>query len=159
MAKWQRWESGVRRHSYKALPPLFAFEGFWETAPRFAPLQILRNGVVGRYLGFRATTARIAHLSSQFVTAHQIFADFSAICYGSVITTVQPLLHFFLQGFHLWLGDCLLNTSGHGKERERRGAARERRCSYWLGRGKLEEVGVVAAVSLAWPSMAAVSAL
>ena len=33
MAKWQRWERGVRRHSYKALPHLFAFEGFWETAP------------------------------------------------------------------------------------------------------------------------------
>ena len=33
MAKWQRWEHGVRRHSYKALPHPFAFEGFWETAP------------------------------------------------------------------------------------------------------------------------------
>jgi len=63
----------------KLLPHPFAFEGFWETAPRFAPLRILRNGVVGRYLGFRATTARIAHFLPQFVTAHRIFADFSVI--------------------------------------------------------------------------------
>ena len=41
MAKWQRWQRGVRRRSYKALPHLFAFEGFWETAPRFVPLRIL----------------------------------------------------------------------------------------------------------------------
>ena len=63
MAKWQRWERGVRRRSYKALPPLSAFEGFWETAPRFVTLRILRNGVVGHYLGFHPTAARIAHLS------------------------------------------------------------------------------------------------
>ena len=40
-------------------------------------------------------------------------------------------------------------VSGHGEERGRRGAARERRCVYWLGEGKLEEARVVAAVSLA----------
>ena len=34
MAKWQRWERGVRRCSYKALPHPFAFEGFLETAPK-----------------------------------------------------------------------------------------------------------------------------
>ena len=96
--KWQRWERGVQQHSYKALPPPFTFDGFWETAPRFVPLRILCNSVAGCYLGFRATIARIAHLSPQFVTAHRIFADFSAICYGSVITTVQPLLRFFLHG-------------------------------------------------------------
>ena len=79
VAKWQRWEHGVRRHSYKALPPLFAFKGFWETAPRFAPLRILRNGVVGHYLGFRTTTAHFTHFSPQLVTAHRIFTDFSAI--------------------------------------------------------------------------------
>ena len=33
MAKWQMWECGVWQHSYKALPHLFVFEGFWETAP------------------------------------------------------------------------------------------------------------------------------
>ena len=97
MAKWQMWGRGVRRHSYKALPPPFAFEGFWETAPRFAPLRILRNNMVGRYLGFRATAAHSAHLSPQVVTAHRIFTDISAICYGSVISTVQPLLRFFLR--------------------------------------------------------------
>ena len=96
MAKWQRWKRGVRRRSYKAHPPPFAFEGFWETAPSFAPLQILHNSVVGRYLGFCATAAHISYLSLQVVTAHRIFADFSAICYGLVITIVQPLLRFFL---------------------------------------------------------------
>ena len=90
MAKWQMWGRGVRRHSYKALPPPFAFEGFWETALGFVPLPILHNHVVGRYLGLRANTAHIAHFSLQFVIAHRIFADFSAIRYGSVITTVQP---------------------------------------------------------------------
>ena len=60
------------------------------------PPRILQNGVVGRYLGFRTTAARIAHLSPQVVTAHRIFADFFAICYGSVTTIVQPLLWFFL---------------------------------------------------------------
>ena len=53
--------------------------------------------MVGHYLGFRVTTAHISHLSLQFVTTHQLFTDFSAICYGSVITTVQPLLWFFLR--------------------------------------------------------------
>ena len=48
------------------------------------------------YLGFCATAARIADLSLQFVTARRIFANFSANRYGSVITTVQPLLLFFL---------------------------------------------------------------
>ena len=97
MAKWQRWECGVRRRSYKALPPPLIFEGFWETAPGFAPLRILHNRVVGRYLGLRANTAHIAHFSLQFVIAHRIFADFSAIRYGSVITTVQPLLQYFIR--------------------------------------------------------------
>ena len=96
MTKWQRWERGVRRRSYKALPPPLAFEGFWETTPRFVPLRIPRISVVGRYLGFHATATHIAHLSSEVVTAHRIFTDFSTICYGSVITTVQPLLQFFL---------------------------------------------------------------
>ena len=96
MAKWQRWERGVQRRSYKALPPPFAFEGFWETAPRFVPLRILRSSVVGYYLGFHATAAHVAHLSPQFVMARQIFADFSTNRYGSVITTVQPLLRYFL---------------------------------------------------------------
>ena len=31
----------------------------------------------------------------------------------------------------------------------RRGTARERRCVYWLGEGKLEEAGAAAAASLA----------
>ena len=53
--------------------------------------------MVGRYLGLHANTAHIAHFSPQFVTAHQIFADFSAIRYDSVITTVQPLLRYFLR--------------------------------------------------------------
>ena len=52
--------------------------------------------MVSHCLGFHSTVARITHLSPQFVTAHRIFADFSAICYGSVITTVQSLLQFFL---------------------------------------------------------------
>ena len=117
VAKWQRWERGVRRRSYKALPPLFAFKGFWETAPRFALLRILLNGMVGHHLGFCATTARIAHFLPQFVTAHRIFADFSAICYVSVIIiTVQPLLRFFLHDlfsprFPLVAWDCVSNTT------------------------------------------------
>ena len=53
--------------------------------------------MVGRYLGFRATVARIADLSPQFVPARQIFADFSTNRYGLVITTVQPLLWYFLR--------------------------------------------------------------
>ena len=52
---------------------------------------------MGRYLGFRATAARIADLSPQFVTARRIFADFSANRYGSVITTVQPSLWYPLR--------------------------------------------------------------
>ena len=28
MAKWQRWERGVRRRSYKAFPPPFCIRGF-----------------------------------------------------------------------------------------------------------------------------------
>ena len=61
-------------------------------------LRILCNSKVGRYLGLRTTPARIADLSPQFVTASRIFADFSANRYDSVITTVQPLLRYFLRG-------------------------------------------------------------
>ena len=60
-----------------------------------ALLRILHNSKLGRYLGLRATVAHIAHLSPQFPTARQIFADFYANRYGSVITTVQPLLWYF----------------------------------------------------------------
>ena len=97
--KWQSGKGGsagcgdvVIKHS----PHLSHSRVFGKLLPRFTPLRILRNSMVGRYLGFRATAARIAHLSPQFVTAHRIFADFSAIYYGSVIITVQPLLQFFL---------------------------------------------------------------
>ena len=51
---------------------------------------------MGRYLGFRATAAHITDLSPQFVTTRRIFADFSTNRYGLVITTVQPLLWYFL---------------------------------------------------------------
>ena len=51
---------------------------------------------MGRYLGFRTTTACITHFSPQFVTARRIFDNFSVIHYGSVTPTVQPLLWFFL---------------------------------------------------------------
>ena len=53
---------------------------------------------MGRYLGLRLAPARIADLSPQFVTARRIFADIFANRYGSVITTVQPLLWYFLYG-------------------------------------------------------------
>ena len=71
---------------------------------------------MGRYLGFHATTARITDLSPQFVMAHQIFTDFSANRYGSVITTVQPLLWYFLRDlfslrFPLVARDCVSITS------------------------------------------------
>ena len=51
---------------------------------------------MGRYVGFRVSVARIAHLSPQFVTAHRIFADLFTNHYGLVITTVQLLLWYFL---------------------------------------------------------------
>ena len=52
---------------------------------------------MGRYLGLRAVSARIADLSPQFVAARPMLADISADRYGSVIATVQPLLWFFLR--------------------------------------------------------------
>ena len=61
MAKGQRYEHEVRQRSYKALPHLFAFEGFWETAPGLAPLRILHNSMVGCYLGFHAIATHIAY--------------------------------------------------------------------------------------------------
>ena len=53
--------------------------------------------MVGRYLGFRATMARIADLSPQFVMSRRISANFSVNRYGSVVTTVQPLLWYFFR--------------------------------------------------------------
>ena len=88
MAKWQRWERGVRRRSYKALPTLSYLRVFGKPLLQFALLHFLRNTKVGRYLGFRATMARIADLSPQFVMARRIFTDFFANRYGSVITTI-----------------------------------------------------------------------
>ena len=73
MAKGQRYERGVRRRSYKALPHLFAFEGFWETVPAICASPNSLQLKVGCYLGLRATSARITDLSPQFVTAHRIF--------------------------------------------------------------------------------------
>ena len=97
MAKWQRWGRGVWRRSYKALPHPFAFEGFWGTIPVIYATPNSLQLKVGRYLGLHAAPARIADLSPQFVTARRIFADISANRYGSVITTVQPLLRCLLR--------------------------------------------------------------
>ena len=35
MAKWQRWEHGVRQRSYKALPPPFRIRGFLGNRSRY----------------------------------------------------------------------------------------------------------------------------
>ena len=78
----------VIKHS----PHLFAFKGFWKTVPTICASPNSPQLKVGRYLGFRATSARIADLCPQFVTARRIFADLSVNRYGSVIATVQPLL-------------------------------------------------------------------
>ena len=67
MAKWQMWERGVRRRSYKALPHLFAFEGFWETVPAICVSPNSPQLKVGHYLGLRVAPACIADLSPQFV--------------------------------------------------------------------------------------------
>ena len=98
VVEWQRWERRVRRCSYKDTLSTFCIQGF--LGNRTMLICTLLNSPKrrgGRYLGFRATTTHIAHLSPQVVTAHRIFANFSAICYGSVITIVQPLLWFFLR--------------------------------------------------------------
>ena len=88
MAKWQRWERGLWWRSYKALPHLFAFEGFWETVPAICASLNSPQLKVGRYLGIGVTPARFANLSPQFVMAHRILADISANRYASVTTTV-----------------------------------------------------------------------
>jgi len=92
MAKGQRYECGVWRHSYKALPHLFAFKGFWETAPTIGASPISPQQQGGPLPGLSRNRAHTAHLSPQFVMARRIFADFSTNRYGSVITTVQSLL-------------------------------------------------------------------
>ena len=51
---------------------------------------------MGHNLGFHATIAHIIHLLLPFVVTHRITADFSTIYRGSVTTTVQPLLQYFL---------------------------------------------------------------
>ena len=92
MAKWQEWERGMRWCRYKALSPPFRIRGFWGTVPAIYDTLNSPQLKVGRYLGLRATSAHIADLSPQFVTARRIFADLSTNRYGSVIATVQPLL-------------------------------------------------------------------
>jgi len=93
--KWQRGKGmslGCGGAVIKHTPYLFAFEGFWETAPAICVSPNSPQLKVGRYQGLRATSARIADLSPQFVTARRIFADLSANRYGLVIIIVQPLL-------------------------------------------------------------------
>ena len=100
MAKGQRYERGVRRRSYKALPPPFRIRGFLGNRSRdlrFSELSAIAWWAVT--WAFTQTVASIADLSPQSVTARRIFADLSANRYGSVITTVQPLLRYFLYGF------------------------------------------------------------
>ena len=97
--KWQSGKGGSMgcRGAVKKHSPTFSHSRvFGKPFPRFALLRILRNSKVGRYLGLRATMACIANLSLQFVMAHRIFANISANRYGLVITTVQPLLWYFL---------------------------------------------------------------
>jgi hypothetical protein len=83
----------VIKHS----PHLFAFEGFWETVPAICVSPNSLQLKVGRYLDLRTALACIADLSPQFIMARRIFANISANRYGSVITTVQPLLRCFLR--------------------------------------------------------------
>ena len=98
--KWQGYEWGLRRRSYKALSPPFFLHPrvFGKPIPRSALLRILQRGLMGRNLGFHATIAHVIHLSLSFVVTRQITTDFSAIYRGSVTVTVQPLLRFFLHG-------------------------------------------------------------
>ena len=98
--KWQRGKGmsvGCGGVVVKHSPHLFAFEGFWETIPAICFSPNSPRLRVGRYLGLRTASIHIADLSPQFVTARRIFADISANRYGSVITTVQPLLRCFLR--------------------------------------------------------------
>ena len=98
--KWQKGKgrsAGCGGAVIKHSPTFSHSRGFGKLLLRLAPLQILRNSKVGRYLGFCATAACITDFSPQFVTARRIFVDFSANRYGSVIATVQPLLRFFLR--------------------------------------------------------------
>ena len=93
--KWQRGKgmsAGCDDTVIKHSPHLFAFEGFWETIPAICASPHSPQLKVGRYLGLRAISARIADLSPQFVMARRIVADTSANRYGSIITKVQPLL-------------------------------------------------------------------
>ena len=71
MAKGQRCECGVRRHSYKALPPPFRIRGFLGNRFRDLRFSEFPQLKVGRYLGLHAALARIADLCPQFVTARR----------------------------------------------------------------------------------------
>ena len=98
--KWQRGKGmsmGCSGTVIKHSPHLFAFEGFWETIPVICISPNSPQLKVGRYLGLRVALARIADLSPQFIMACRIFTNISANHYGSVITTVQPLLRCFLR--------------------------------------------------------------
>ena len=70
VAKWQKWERGVRRRSHIALPHSFAFKGFWETISAIcaSPNSLKWHG------------GPLPGLSHN----HDLYRPFiSAICYGS----------------------------------------------------------------------------
>ena len=97
MAKGQRYERGVRRCSYKALPPPFRIRGFLGNCSRdlrFSEFSATEGGLLTRP---SRSPAHIADLSPQFATAHRILADIFANRYGSVIITVQPSVRCFLR--------------------------------------------------------------
>jgi len=68
---------GVRWCSYKALRQLI--EGFWGTVLAICAAPNSPKRHMGRYLGFYATAAHVAHLSSPPFVEHRIITDFSAI--------------------------------------------------------------------------------
>ena len=63
----------------KHFPHFSAFKGFWGTVLTICAALISPMRHMGRYLGFCATAAHVAHLSLPSVAARRNIADFSAI--------------------------------------------------------------------------------
>ena len=107
MAKWQRWERGVRRCCYKALSPPFRIRGFLGNCSRDLRFSGFSDAALWAVTwAFAQPQPIIADLSPQLVEVRPMLADISADRYGSSHCYCTTVTSVFSPQFYFLPVDC-----------------------------------------------------
>ena len=101
VAEWQRWERGVRRRSYK--DTLFTFRIQWFLGNRTMICAFSNSSKRWAVVWASAQLRPISPILRRNLVLHIEYSPTSPQYHqGSVISTVQPLLWFFLHDLSNW---------------------------------------------------------